>query len=341
MRSQPRAAAAGPSGACAPATPQDANPICGRFRILRRRLDEYEFLDRQCRQGEYVARLASVECDSEVQSLTSRPSSRHSSANTARRSRTASTPARLNPYQPSPHAATRRSAASLLPLTTMGICRPRTGFGLTRTDPKRRARRRTTRRPHARPPASPQTYSAVRLPRRANGTPSAANSSRDQPIAIPRVSRPLERVWRLAACLASNSGVCSGSSSTPVAARSAASRPRQSSTRRAGQANRPLPSPRTVRRPSRDSATRTCQPSRRARRTRASRTLEPRQPQRPRRSPHDAQSRRSPMRADPVACAKSWHARASALSALQAGTARASNASRSWPDTSSSDRPFG
>lgn len=48
-------------------------------------------------------------------------------------------------------------------------------------------------------------------------TATAANSSRDQPVPTPRVSRPLERVSRLAACAASNSGLCSGTSRTPVA----------------------------------------------------------------------------------------------------------------------------
>lgn len=54
------------------------------------------------------------------------------------------------------------------------------------------------------------TYSAVRAARRANGTPSASNSSRDQPMPTPRSSRPPESVSRVAACLATTTGLCSG-----------------------------------------------------------------------------------------------------------------------------------
>src|SRR6185436_14550806 len=41
------------------------------------------------------------------------------------------------------------------------------------------------------------TYSAARAPRRANGTPSASNSSRDQPTPTPSVSRPPLKTSRL------------------------------------------------------------------------------------------------------------------------------------------------
>ena len=63
------------------------------------------------------------------------------------------------------------------------------------------------------------TYSAARAARRANGTPSASNSSRDHPMPMPNVNRPPDSLSSVAACLASSTGLCSGSSSTPVAMR--------------------------------------------------------------------------------------------------------------------------
>ena len=95
----------------------------------------------------------------------------------------------LKPYQPSPIAATRRSAASLLPPTTTGTPRA-TGFGYTRIPSKRTnspANELTSSRHSVR---SAATYSAVRRPRPAKGTPSAANSSADQPTPTPSVQPP-------------------------------------------------------------------------------------------------------------------------------------------------------
>ena len=150
-------------------------------------------------------------------SARSRPEAAHSCSSLSIRSRTAATPSRLNPYQPSPHAATRSSAGSLLPPTTTGIRRSRTGLGLTLIEsnptnfPSNEA---TSSRHNVRIAA---TYSAVRAARCSNGTPSAANSSLDHPTPTPRVSRPPLNRSRLAACLATTTGLCSGSSSTPVA----------------------------------------------------------------------------------------------------------------------------
>jgi hypothetical protein len=62
-------------------------------------------------------------------------------------------------------------------------------------------------------------YSSVRPPRRANGTPSAANSSADHPTPTPSINRPSLSRSRLAALLATTTGLSSGSSSTPVASR--------------------------------------------------------------------------------------------------------------------------
>ena len=126
-------------------------------------------------------------------------------------------PSTLNPYHPSPHAAARCSAASLLPPTTTGMQRSRTGLGFTRMASKATnspSNDATSSRHSVRIAA---TYSAVRAPRRANGTPSASNSSRDQPTPTPSVSRPPLRTSSDAACLATSTGLCSGRSSTPVA----------------------------------------------------------------------------------------------------------------------------
>ncbi len=147
----------------------------------------------------------------------SRPASRHSSFSRAIRSRTASMLERLKPYQPSPIVATRRKAASLLPPNTTGTRRFRAGFGLTLTrekDTNSPANDATSSRHRTR---IASRYSRARWPRRANGTPIASNSSRDQPTPIPSVSRPPHRTSRLATCLASSTGLCSGNSKTPVA----------------------------------------------------------------------------------------------------------------------------
>ena len=135
------------------------------------------------------------------------------------RSASSRTPAMLNPYQPSAHATTRRSAASLLPPRTIGIPVLPTGFGLTRTESKLTnspVNDATSSRHTVRIAA---TYSAVRAARRSNGTPSASNSSRDHPMPTPSVNRPPHNVSSVAACLATTTGLCSGSSSTPVARR--------------------------------------------------------------------------------------------------------------------------
>ena len=120
----------------------------------------------------------------------SRPDSRHSSIAGRRRSATAATPSRLKPYQPSPQAATRRIAASLLPPSTTGMRRSRAGFGLTRIARSRRTPRRTMRRRRATGPASRRRTRRCAGRGAANGTPSASNSSRDQPIPTPSMSRP-------------------------------------------------------------------------------------------------------------------------------------------------------
>ena len=57
----------------------------------------------------------------------------------------------------------------------------------------------------------------MRCARRANGIPSAANSSADQPTPIPSVSRPSHKTSSVAICLAASTGLCSGSSKIPVA----------------------------------------------------------------------------------------------------------------------------
>ena len=94
-----------------------------------------------------------------------------------------------------------------------------TGFGLTRTASKltNSPSNEATSSRHSVRMAS--TYSLVRAPRRSNGTPSASNSSRDQPMPMPSVSLPPLSVSSVAACLATSTGLCSGSSSTPVAIR--------------------------------------------------------------------------------------------------------------------------
>ena len=59
--------------------------------------------------------------------------------------------------------------------------------------------------------------SSARAPRRAIGTPDAANSSFRQPSPSPRSSRPLERMSTVVACLATRAGEANGmfSSATP------------------------------------------------------------------------------------------------------------------------------
>ena len=93
----------------------------------------------------------------------------------------------------------------------------RNGFGLTRMRSNRAnspSKEATSSRQMARMAA---TYSSVRAPRRAKGTPSASNSSRDHPMPTPKVSRPSDNRSRLAACFATITGLCSGSRRTPVA----------------------------------------------------------------------------------------------------------------------------
>jgi hypothetical protein len=67
------------------------------------------------------------------------------------------------------------------------------------------------------PHGSRATYSTVLSARPENDTPSASNSSADQPMPTPRTSGPLKSTSSVAACLATSSGLCSGNSKMPVA----------------------------------------------------------------------------------------------------------------------------
>ena len=160
--------------------------------------------------------LPSASATATLSSRRFRPRRVHCPASAATRSATAAA-GRLKPYQPSPKAAARARAASLLPPITTGMRRPRTGLGLTRTDSNRVNSPLNEATSSAHSVRIAATYSAVRRPRPANGTPSAANSSADQPIPTPSVSRPPDSTSSVAACLAVTTGLCSGSSSTPVA----------------------------------------------------------------------------------------------------------------------------
>ena len=59
-------------------------------------------------------------------------------------------------------------------------------------------------------------YSSVRCPRRSNGTPSASNSSSNQPTPIPSSTRPFDNASRVATSLASTAGLRCGRINTPV-----------------------------------------------------------------------------------------------------------------------------
>ncbi len=160
--------------------------------------------------------LPSARATAAVSSRGLRPCRSHCRARAASRSGTAAA-GRLKPYQPSPKAAARLSAASLFPPTTTGSRRPRAGFGLTRIASKRVNSPLNEATSSVQSVRIAATYSAARRPRRANGTPRAANSSADHPMPTPRVSRPPDSTSSVAACFAVSTGLCSGSSSTPVA----------------------------------------------------------------------------------------------------------------------------
>ena len=59
------------------------------------------------------------------------------------------------------------------------------------------------------------TYSRLRLARPRKGIPRAANSSEDHPIPTPSTNRPWESTSRLAACLATRTGLCWGKQQDP------------------------------------------------------------------------------------------------------------------------------
>ena len=151
------------------------------------------------------------------------PSRRHAALGSQRRTRRPASagPSTLNPYQPSPQSATRRSAASLLPPSTIGM---RPSRKRLRVDPHRvevdELARRTVATSSRHSVRMASTYSAVRAARLverdaerveflsrpadtdAEGEPAAATACRE-----------------MAACLATRTGLCSGSRSTPVAMR--------------------------------------------------------------------------------------------------------------------------
>ncbi len=61
--------------------------------------------------------------------------------------------------------------------------------------------------------------SSSRRPRSSNGTPSAANSSFNQPDPAPRINRPSEKFCSVASSLANRNGCRIGSTSTVVPSR--------------------------------------------------------------------------------------------------------------------------
>jgi hypothetical protein len=62
-------------------------------------------------------------------------------------------------------------------------------------------------------------WSSVRLPRSANGTPMASNSSSSQPTPMPSSMRPPDRWSRVASSLARTTGLRCGTMRMPVARR--------------------------------------------------------------------------------------------------------------------------
>ena len=112
---------------------------------------------------------------------------------------------RTSGTQPSARVAIRRSAASDMPPTRIGIgCAGRGSVTRSRSSEKCS--------PSTREMSPVQTWrqmsihSSSRAPRDSNGTPRASNSSRIQPAPSPATSRPPEMASMLASCLARTSG---------------------------------------------------------------------------------------------------------------------------------------
>ena len=125
-------------------------------------------------------------------------------------------PSTLKPYQPSPNAATRRSAASLLPPTTTGtLARDRLRVHADPVEAHELARERAdvvapqrAQRGDVLGGAPPPAREGHAERRELLGRPADAHTER---------ASPPESTSSVAACLAMTTGLCSGSSSTPVA----------------------------------------------------------------------------------------------------------------------------
>ena len=100
--------------------------------IVRGTGDQHQFVDTEVGQSHDIAGHRIPKCHREPKVVGVAPAARHRLRSNDVQPAASSTSAMLNPYQPSPHAATRRNAASLLPPSTTGIWRLR-GLGLMRT----------------------------------------------------------------------------------------------------------------------------------------------------------------------------------------------------------------
>ncbi|CAB4914237.1 unannotated protein [freshwater metagenome] len=139
----------------------------------------------------------------------------HSSAIRCLTLRTSSALERMR-CMPAPNRTARRTAASEIPPITNGIdcdsgCGVQYMFSKLTNSPLNVAGDCDQSAVIA------SRYSSARAPRRANGTPTASNSSESHPRPKPRMMRPLESRSKVAICLASTTGLRMGRITTPVA----------------------------------------------------------------------------------------------------------------------------